>query len=277
MDISVPRSTTLAAVLTLLSTLALPVPATAQFGAAPVENRAVGETYHVEVTAGLWNPTPDMVVSSQAFGMVGTDIDLVDDLGVIKKRFGEFGLTLRPATKHKFRFHYVPMRYEASATIPRDIVFNGATYHVGLPVNSAIDWKAYRFGYEYDFIYRDRGFVGVVLEAKYTEVQVKLDSVVGSEFARARGPLPAIGGIGRGYIGSNVSITGEVTLFRLPERIDENYRGKYLDFNLYGTVNFTDHFGTQIGYRSIDVSYQVKTDTGDLKLRGLYFGGVLRF
>ena len=29
--------------------------------------------------------------------------------------------------------------------------------------------EAYRFGDEWDFLYRDRGFVGIVLEAKYTE------------------------------------------------------------------------------------------------------------
>ena len=39
-------------------------------------------------------------------------------------------------------------------------------------------------------------------------------------------------------------------------------------------MNFTDHFGAQVGYRSFDVFYKVKRDTGTLKLKGLYFGGV---
>ena len=52
---------------------------------------------------------------------------------------------------------------------------------------------------------------------------------------------------------------------------------KYYDFDLYGTVNFTDHFGAQGGYRSFDVFYNVDEDEGDLKLKGLYFGGVVRF
>ncbi len=261
----------------MVSALALPSPAAAQYSAQPIESRAIGETYHVEISAGLWNPTPEIFVSSRALDIVGTDIDAVNDLGVIQRKFGEFSLTLRPWKQHKFRFHYLPMRYEASSTISRDLVFNGTTYQLGLPVSSVLDWKSYQFAYEYDFIYRDRGFVGVVLQTKYTDVQVQLDSAVGSEFTRARGPLPSVGGIGRGYVTSNVSITGEATLFRLPAGIHEGYQGEYLDYNVYGTVNITDHFGTQVGYRSVDVNYQVDRDTGSLQMRGLYFSGVVRF
>jgi len=42
-------------------------------------------------------------------------------------------------------------------------------------------------------------------------------------------------------------------------------------------VNFTDNVGAQGGYRSFDVIYKVENDNGDLQLKGLYFGGVLRF
>jgi hypothetical protein len=42
-------------------------------------------------------------------------------------------------------------------------------------------------------------------------------------------------------------------------------------------VNFTDHFGAQLGYRSFDVNFKVDTDEAALRLKGLYFGGVARF
>ena len=51
----------------------------------------------------------------------------------------------------------------------------------------------------------------------------------------------------------------------------------YFDFDLYGTVNFTNNVGAQGGYRSFDVIYKVENDNGDLQLKGLYFGGVVRF
>jgi hypothetical protein len=182
----------------------------------------------------------------------------------------------RPGLKHKFRFEYTPIKYEASAVLRRNLIFNGIQFPIAVPVQSEIEWRAYRFAYEYDFFYRDRGFVGLVLEAKYTHVEASLTNAFDTEFIRARAPIPALGVIGRGYVLPNVSITGEFTFFKVPD-IDEDYGGHYYDFDLYGTVNFIENVGVQVGYRSFNVVYKVEQDGGDLQLRGLYFGGVVRF
>jgi hypothetical protein len=257
--------------------LAAPAAAQYQYRPQPSRDPATGEVYHVEVSGDFWYSTPNILVASEALGIIGDQIDAVDDLGFARKRFPEFRLVLRPAVKHKWRLQYIPIRFASEAVLKRSIVFNGIRYDVGLPVNSNLDWKAWRFGYEYDFFHRDRGFIGLVVEAKYTDVQVSLDSVVGSEFAHARAPIPAVGGIGRVYVVPNISVTFEMTGFKLPESIDDNWRGKYVDFDLYGTVNFTNHVGAQFGYRSLDVFYRVDHDTGDFKLKGTYFGAVVRF
>lgn len=250
--------------------------ASAQYGASPASNRATGETYHVEVSGLLWDPAPAVVISSESIdGIIGSDIDFVTDLGIEKSWFRQLKVVLRPATKHKFRFEYTPIRYEAEAVLSRDLIFNGIAFPVRIPVAAEMTWRAYRFSYEYDFVYRDRGFVGVVLEAKYTDVEASLENAIDREFVRAHAPIPAIGFIGRGYVAANISITGEFTFFKLPEI--EGNSGRYFDFDLYGTVNFTDNFGAQGGYRSFDVIYKVENDNGDLQLKGLYFGGVVRF
>jgi hypothetical protein len=253
-------------------------PAQAQYAPSGSSDRATGERYHFEIGGYLWNPTPDIVVASEALGIVGSRIDFVNDLGIEKKRFKQIKVVLRPATKHKFRFEYTPIEYlQADGRLTADIVFNGITYPVTLPVATDFKWKAYRFGYEWDFIYRDRGFLGLILEAKYTDVETTLSNVIDTEFVRARAPIPAIGIIGRVYVAPNISLTGEFSGIKLPESIDENYRAKYFDFDIYGTVNFTDNFGAQAGYRSFDVLYKVDSDEGELKMKGLYFGGVVRF
>lgn len=257
-------------------------PAAAQFNAS---TPAVGETYHVELRVGLWNADPDLSISSESLGVVGSEIDLVTDLGVEQKRLPEFELILRAARKHKFRIQYLPVKYEQSAVLNRDIVFNGQVYHVGLPVNSIFDWKTWRFGYEYDFVYTDKGFVGVIVEAKYTDLEVALDSPVASEFTRAKGPIPSLGTIARVYPASNFSVTFELTgsttkllnSSDIVEGIDEDHGGKYIDWELYGTTNFTDHVGAEFGYRSIYVDYRIDDDSGDLELKGFYFTGVVRF
>jgi len=257
--------------------------ASAQYKQYPTSQPATGERYHVEASFGLWNPTPTILVSSESLGIVGTEIDGVNDLGMEKTRFKEFRVVLRPGKKHKLRFQYIPILFEAEQPrLERAIVFNGIKYNVGVPVNSSLDWKAYRFSYEYDFLYRDRGFLGFVVDAKYTDVEVNLESPVlpDPEYTRARAPIPALGLIGRIYPLGNVSLTAEFTGFKLPASVSDEkdrYDGKYLDFDIYGTLNLTNNFGVQAGYRSIDVMYKVKSDNGDFKLKGLYFMGVARF
>jgi hypothetical protein len=254
------------------------VPAFAQFGYQGLADPATGETYHVEIGGYLWNPTPTVLITSESLGIIGSQIDYIEDFDIEEKTFRQLKVVLRPGRKHKFRFEYTPIQYgNDSATLRRTIIFNGQRYDIALPVDTELRWNAMRFGYEWDFVYRDRGFVGLLLEAKYTDVETRLgNALVGEEFVRARAPIPAIGVIGRGYVVANVSITGEFSFFRLPD-IDEDYQGRYYDFDMYGTVNFSDHFGAQVGYRSLTVFYHVDEDEGDLKMKGWYFGAVARF
>jgi hypothetical protein len=244
-------------------------------------NLATGENYHVEFGAAFWNPNPDVVLSSEGLGQLGDQVDFVNTLGIEQTKFRQLKLVLRPGRKHKFRFEYTPIHYQAAATVNATFIFNGQRYSVGVPVATDLKWNAYRFGYEWDFLYKNRGFAGLLVDLKYTDIQATLSSAaVGvAQFSHARAPIPAIGAIGRGYIVPNISITGEFSFFKLPDRAlnTDQYSGHYYDLNLYGTVNFTDHFGAQVGYRSWDVYYKVKFDTGSMTLKGPYFGAVARF
>ncbi|MDH4063074.1 MAG: hypothetical protein OEW19_01640 [Acidobacteriota bacterium] len=252
-------------------------PAAAQFR--PPAEPAVGEDYHVEFSYGWWDPDPSLVINSESLGIVGTDVDLVEDLGITKKRLGKLNLVLRPATKHKFRFERLPIKYEAEAVIQREFIFNGQRYRVGLPVNTTAEIKTYRFGYEYDFLYRSRGFAGVLLDVKYTDVKVELFSPIAvvPEFTTAVAPVPTIGFVGRGYVAKNLAIGGEISFFRVPDNLSDTYDGSYTDYDFYATLNFTRNAGATFGYRSVDVFYQVDNDTGALKFKGIYFAGVVRF
>ena len=264
--------------------LAAARPARAQYKPRPLNDPATGEVYHIEVGAGLWMPSAEVSVSSESLGLAGTTIDFKKDLGLTDQRFPGFQLILRPARRHKFRAQAIPIKYDAKTTLAREVVFNGIKYKVGLPVTSSLDWKAYRFGYEYDFISRNRGFAGLILEAKYTDVRVQLDTPpstlapVGlTEFAHARAPIPALGGIVRFYPIPNISITGEITGVDLPASVSKTYNAHYADIDLYGTLNLTNNVGVQAGYRSLDVGYVLDTDSGSFVMRGLYVGAVLRY
>ena len=257
--------------------------APAQAQSSSTTERATGEVYHIEAAGTIWDPSPDINISSESLGILGSQIDFVNTLGIERSAFKQIKLVLRPAKKHKFLFEYTPVNYTAQTVLQTSFVFNGQRYELGLPVTTELKWNAYNFGYEWDFLYRNRWFAGVIGELKYTDVTATLSSSVagasGLEYTHARAPIPAVGGIGRVYVVPNISITGKFTMFRLPEAAldSTDYGGSYYDFDLYGTINFNNYVGAQVGYRSMDVFYKVRLDNGTMTLRGLYFGGVVRY
>jgi hypothetical protein len=251
------------------------VPASAQFPAG--RSDIVGEDYHVEASFNFWGPTPDAIINSSALGIAGTDIDIVEDLGIEKQRLRDVRVVLRPAPKHRFRINYVPMVYDARSTVTREFIFNGLRYRPGLPVDTTAQFKIWRFGYEYDFLYRERGFLGVLVDAKYTDVNVGLNSPLGDEFTKAVGALPTLGLVGRVYAAKNLALNGEFSYFKLPESAIEDVQGRYKDYDFSATFNPHKNVGVQVGYRSIDVLYNVDLDNGTLTFKGLYFGGTVRF
>jgi hypothetical protein len=249
--------------LILMAVLAAATPAFAQ--APPPEDT------HLEAALLWWEPTPTITISS---GDLSSDVDFVNDLGIEKKRFREVRVGVR-AGKSKIRFAYIPVRYaEEGKVLNRTIVFRGVTYNVNLPVNTALNWDYYRFAYEYDLVRGAHGLVGIVADLKYNKIDAQITSPVGDERTEQTVPVPTLGGIARVYLGQYVSATGEFTAFKLTKT---DLNGKFYDLDLYGQLNLNQSFAIQGGYRSINADYLVDDDTGDLKLEGLYFGGVVRF
>jgi hypothetical protein len=241
---------------------------------------AIGEDYHIEASYGWWNASPSLIVNSESLEILGTDVDLVSDLGIEKKRLGMFDLVLKAGRKHRFRYQRLPLRYETDAfQVQRRFIFNGQSFDIGIPVTTSVDFTTHRFGYEYDFLYFRRGFIGALVDLKYTNVDLDLRSPIHSEFVSATAPIPTVGVVGRGYVLPNLAVNAELTLFRTPDGLAEQLEGdaSYTDFDINGTFNFNKNVGFKMGYRRMSVFYDVELDTGDLKFKGLYFGGVVRY
>ncbi len=220
-----------------------------------------------------------MVISSGTLGIEGSDIDLVGDLGLIRKRLPQLRIVLKPAPRHKIRVGYVPTSFEAERTLRRTISFGRTSFDIGIPVNASLTFRTWYFGYEYDLISRDRGFVGVIGEVRYTRVGADVSSgLFGVESSAADEFIPAVGGAARGYLHRRVALTAEMTWFRLPELIDSaGGGGQSIDFDASGLFTFTPNMGIQAGYRTLDVNYRRNADAGSVALRGLYVNSIIRF
>jgi len=264
--------------LTLLLTLAASMVAGTAHAQFNRSDPATGETYAVEFAYGWWRPAPTIQIASEGLEIPPTLIDFETDFGVESQRMREFRIVVRPGKKHKFKFDYLPISYEiVDHVLERTVVFNGQSYTVGVPVNVDAKFTTLKIGYEYDFLYYDRGYLGFIVDTKVTRARIDFDSPVNSEFAEAVAPIPTVGLAGRGYVARNVAFGGEFTFFQIPGGEDRDYDGSYFDYDVYGTINFTKNVGVTGGWRKLDLDYTQKLDFGSLDLAGWYVMGVARF
>jgi hypothetical protein len=253
-----------------------------------VADPAPGEQFHVELGLMFWSPTPEILIQTGSLAALGqAGVDFVQEFGIEDTRFNEFRSVVKTGKRHKVRVSHVEIHYAESATLQRTVVFGGQTFPVSVPATADLSWRLWRFGYEWDFVTKDRGLVGFITELKYNEVSALLSATgFGSELTEVTAPIPTVGILVRAYPHKDASITMEFTGFKMPgfigNRISESVSGddfqaKMYDFDIYGTINFGKYVGVQGGYRSVTADYLVEDDSGDLKMKGLYFGGLVRF
>ena len=238
---------------------------------AAAQNTTIGEVHLL-----FWTPDPHLALQSgslrDATGIA--EIDFVQEFGIENDTFPEIRFAV--GRRHKFRFGYIPVRYEADAIVQRTITFRGQTFTVGAPATTDIDWDIWRFGYEWDFVSRERGFVGVIADLRYNRMDASIDSPALAEAAATaqRAPVPTIGVIGRGFVHPMVSVTAEFSGLRVDT---SDFDAKFLDVDINGAITFGRYIGVQGGYRQVTVDYFIEDDVGDLQLRGPYIGVVARF
>ena len=256
------RLVALAALVSALTVCAAP---------ASAQNTNVGE-----VSLLFWTPDPDLSLQSGSLTAATgiTEIDFVEEFGIEKKMLPE--VRFSAGRRHKFRFGYIPVRYDAETVIQRTITFRGQTFVVGAPARTEIKWDIWKFGYEWDVVSMDRGFFGIIGELRYNQLDASIDSPALAQAAATeqKAPIPTIGVVGRGYVHPMVSLGAEFSGLKLNT---DDFEEKFFDFDVNGAVTFGRHVGVQGGYRSITVEYFDDNDLGNLELRGLYFGVIAKF
>ena len=229
------------------------------------------ENFGFEGSLIFWKPSPEIVLTS---GTLGTPVDFINTFAVEDKRFRSYRIVTK-AGKHKIRFSTENIKYDATTTLTETIRFQGQNYTVGIPTTAELDWTLRRIGYEYDLIARPRGFVGAFFDLKYNKMNAQLSAPgITTQVFERNIPVPTVGGIARGYLSRYISVTGELTGFKVSR---SDFVAKFTDFDLYGTLNLGRNAGVQYGYRKVTVNYDIEADEGNLKLKGPYFGLLVRF
>lgn len=234
------------------------------------------EDHVIEFGVMSWKLSPGLVLSTNALPNSSVnELDFVQEFGLGDKTFPAFRGVIGGV--HKLRTSYVSLKYDADSTIQRTFTYKNRTFTVNAPASTEIKWNLWTFGYEWDFVSQERGFLGLIVDLKYNTVQASIDSPTLESPASTDTTVvvPTAGVIGRAYLAPAVAITGEFTGFRINRA---ELEANYVDFDVYGTISFRRNAGVQGGYRSVAVDYLVKrTNGGDLKMKGPYVGAVVRF
>lgn len=230
-----------------------------------------------ELTAAWWRPGQAIVLASDVPGVLGSSIDFARDLGFADRGLPDVQLVVKAAAKHRLRFEYIPIRYTAAAAPARALVFDGATYPAGAPIATTFDWKAWRIGYEYDFLVRRRVTAGVIVEGRQTDITVRLAGASADHSVRTQIPIPAAGGTIRLQAARRLSLSSEVDFFEVPDNAQKSYGGRYADVDLSATVSLARRLAARGGFRSIAIRHLGATDSGTLTLNGIYLGAVVGF
>jgi len=225
----------------------------------------------VTLEGRYWFTTLDATIKTSESSVIGTDINLVDDLGFKnKKNFPELRFTLG-SDRHKLRYGYLPLEWDGSKTITKSVVFAGKTYSASTLVTSKLKVDYHRLGYQYDFITskeNKESRLGFIFDIKYFNIDASLDApaLALSKTNNIKAPVPTIGFGGGFNLPAYLSVNAEATGLSLSAG-----GTKFSMFDAEGSLRFrpVDWFAASAGYRLLKLHVTNDTnDKADISVKG---------
>lgn len=230
--------------------------------AQPAMAQALGHRYWIEVSGYL--PGVDTEASVSRPGAPGTTLDFESDLDLEdSKLLPTVSAGARLGARFVVTADYFALDRESSAALGRDIVFDGATYPVGVTVEGAFDSNIYRFTVGYLLLRGETAELGAAIGVHATDFGVGLTGaaqVGGALFQAERrhrtflAPLPTVGIFGTLDLGSGFAASGRADFLSLSVG---DYDGGVL--NLQAALAYQVARGVEIGagWRYVDYDLDV--------------------
>jgi hypothetical protein len=224
------------------------------------------EQYTVRVEYRRWHANLEGAFRQ---GLLGTTIDPVADLGVpADEKTREIHGALQVAAGHKLRVGYIKLGYAGDTVVDRTLVYSGTVFPINTRVVTSLKGGYWSAGYEFDFLERDTGYLGVVLGGRLLDVDsilVAPDAGI-QEAVSTKSVAPTLSLAGRVYA-SKISLGGEIGGLYLGDR------GYLLDADASARLHFSDRAALQVGYRYIKARGELDAeDFLEVKLSGLTYG-----
>jgi hypothetical protein len=228
------------------------------------------EAYKIRLEYRFFEAALEGSVAKGFGALPGTDIDVVTDLGFADDRRWEFRGAIRLGPKMKLRGGYTAIDYGAQQLLERRIRFDDTVFQSGEDVASSLKGAFYGGDFEYDFIARPQGFLGLTAGARAPDVDYVISSpnTGKRELGTYRPVVPMLGVIGRFYAG-RVSIEGSGASF-----VAVSGR-KAIEAEIGARIHVSDRFALSGGYRYLSFKANAGGDLGDFadfKMSGWTYG-----
>lgn len=233
----------------------------------------------VSVTADYWMPSLDAEVKSSELAIIGTTINLVDDLGMDDPdSFPAFKASIDLPFLPELVVSYFSFDGISSKNITQTFTYKGKSYSASNNVASSYEITQYEAYLRWNLLNLDAGKLGILIGSKYFEVETELkDNTVGfMESESVSGPVPIVG------FGGEIKLPAKF-------RIDGIVRGLVLEINDIDAkmfdietalhYDFNRFVRATAGYRYflIDAEDTSTNDTVDIKFSGPYLGVTASF
>jgi hypothetical protein len=172
--------------------------------------------FELGVRGYYWFPDLSGDIRVDDAGIVGTDLDLKDDLGMGNESYPVVEV-FTGLGKHHLSLTYYHLDYDGDTVLTKDILFNGEMFGVNERIATNLEYDNYDVKYRYDLIDLENflagGSLGLVGRLLVFEGSTSITSSTATTKANFTAPIPMVGvnlhmGMLKDLLEARVLVTG---------------------------------------------------------------------
>lgn len=172
--------------------------------------------FEIGVRGYYWFPELSGVIRVDDAGIVGTELDLENDLGVDNESYPVIEV-FTGIGKHHLSLAFYNLDYDGDTVLTKDIYFNGELFHANERIVSSLEYDNYDVMYRYDLIDLENflagGSLGLVARVMVFDGSASIASATVTAKEDFTVPIPMVGanfhvGILKDILEARVLVTG---------------------------------------------------------------------
>jgi hypothetical protein len=134
------------------------------------------DAYKLRIDAAWYYSSPSGYIQASASGPNIPTIDLQKDLGLPNYSTFAGKADWKFTRKNHLYLAAIPLNMSHQTVLTRTITFQGQTFTAGLTTNSSLNTTFLAPGYQYDFIRRKRGHLGLALQMDLFDTKANINA-----------------------------------------------------------------------------------------------------